>query len=131
MEHLLGFVLGHEGHGSIISVLRKRNLALELTASCELGFSSNSICALVSIKVVLTDRGLAMYEEVLRVIFNYMTLLRRRGISRRIFDEVRLIERTEWRFREEEETQESVQDLSGEHAIFRTAPLYLRQEVIV
>ena len=71
----LGHLIGHEGAGSILSVLRQRGLAHSLSAGT--GVSSGRF-SLFEVKVGLTKKGQDQgIREVLTTIFAYLQLLRR------------------------------------------------------
>jgi insulysin len=77
--------IGHEGSGSILSLLKKKGWANNLAAGTShggIGFE------FYKITVDLTKEGLAHYEDVTLIIFQYIEMLRREGVRPYIWDEV-------------------------------------------
>ena len=64
-HHYLGYVLGYEGKGSLLSYLRKKLWAIELVAGVDdSGLGSNTSFSLFTISVYLTDSGFSHLNEV-------------------------------------------------------------------
>ncbi|MDH5751209.1 MAG: insulinase family protein [Deltaproteobacteria bacterium] len=92
---LIGFVLGHEGRGSVLSLLKKHDLATALSA----GMSENTAdYAGFEINVELTARGLENWQEALRIILSAIQGLKTTGIPRYIYEENRIMAELEYRF---------------------------------
>uniref|UniRef100_A0A803T1P9 Nardilysin convertase n=1 Tax=Anolis carolinensis TaxID=28377 RepID=A0A803T1P9_ANOCA len=65
----ISWLMGHEGKGSVLSVLRKKFWALALFGgNGETGFEQNSAYSLFSISVTLTDEGLEHFYEVVSLL---------------------------------------------------------------
>lgn len=96
-QHYLGQLLGHEGKGSILSMLSKLNLATELSAGSEGYQFKNFSCFFIDIK--LTEQGLVEYLTVLRVVGAYLALLRERGVQEWVFNETKLIYEAEFQYK--------------------------------
>uniref|UniRef100_A0A8C6XAM1 Nardilysin n=1 Tax=Naja naja TaxID=35670 RepID=A0A8C6XAM1_NAJNA len=63
--HYISWLIGHEGSGSVLSLLRKKFWALALYGgNGETGFEQNSTYSIFSISVTLTDEGLKYFYEV-------------------------------------------------------------------
>uniref|UniRef100_A0A8D2LTC3 Nardilysin n=1 Tax=Varanus komodoensis TaxID=61221 RepID=A0A8D2LTC3_VARKO len=63
--HYISWLIGHEGKGSVLSLLRKKFWALALYGgNGETGFEQNSTYSIFSISVTLTDEGLEHFYEV-------------------------------------------------------------------
>ncbi|XP_022831440.1 nardilysin-like [Spodoptera litura] len=109
----ISYLLGHEGKGSLLSFLRKKVWALGIyTGNSESGIDYTSMYSLFSTQVVLTKEGLDHVDEVLEAIFSYINMLKKIGPSERIYDEIRTIEETSFRFEEESQPAEYVETLS-------------------
>lgn len=94
----VSWLVGHEGKGSLISYLRKRMWCLDVfSGNGESGFEHSSMYALFSLSLVLTDEGHAHLREVLDAIFSYINMLRKLGPQKRIFEEIKMIEETNFR----------------------------------
>lgn len=111
--YYLGWLLGHEGKGSIDSYLKKRHLAFDLEAGAEdSGTENNSSCSLFQIQITLTDEGFKNVDEVIKAIFQYLSMLRKFGPQRQIFDEIKMIQENQFMWIEQIEPQEYVQELA-------------------
>ncbi|XP_032526586.2 nardilysin-like [Danaus plexippus] len=109
----ISYLLGHEGKGSLLSYLRKKVWALAIyTGNSESGIDYTSMYSLFSTQVVLTEDGLANIDKVLEAIFSYINMLKKLGPSERIYDEIRTIEETSFRFDEESQPSDYVETLS-------------------
>uniref|UniRef100_A0A8C6UNY0 Nardilysin a (N-arginine dibasic convertase) n=1 Tax=Neogobius melanostomus TaxID=47308 RepID=A0A8C6UNY0_9GOBI len=65
--HYISWLIGHEGTGSILSVLRKRCWALALFGgNSETGFDQNTTYSIFSISITLTDEGFQNFYQVRR-----------------------------------------------------------------
>lgn len=83
----ISHLIGHEGKGSILSLLVREGWANRLTAgssSAGLGFE------FFKITVDLTKEGLLHYEDIMAIIFQYILMLRQEGVKSYIWDEVKL-----------------------------------------
>ena len=85
VEHLVG----HEGAGSLLSALRKRGWATELTAGVGVsGLESSRAGALFRVDVTLTLAGLDKWPRVLGLLHRYLGLVQSAGPQKWVFDEV-------------------------------------------
>ncbi|KAI1314496.1 Insulinase (Peptidase M16) [Mortierella claussenii] len=93
----LTHAIGHEGGGSILSLLKKKGWANNLSAGTShggIGFE------FFKITVDLTKEGLTHYEDVTLIIFQYINMLRREGVRPYIWDEIVSLAATSFRFKE-------------------------------
>ncbi|KAF9579675.1 Insulinase (Peptidase M16), partial [Lunasporangiospora selenospora] len=74
----ISFLLGHEGPGSILSLLKNKGWANGLSASVSDGGIGN---AFMKINVDLTDEGLVHHEDVTVIVFQYIEMMRREGVK--------------------------------------------------
>lgn len=108
----MSFLLGHEGRGSLLSYLRKKLWAVDLLAGIdESGIGQNSLFSLFAVSILLTDDGFKHLDEVVDATFSYLRLLKREGPNDRLFREVASIEETTFRFANEREAIDNVEDL--------------------
>ncbi|KYN37807.1 Nardilysin [Trachymyrmex septentrionalis] len=108
----ISWIIGHEGKGSLISYLRKKMWSLDIfSGSTESGFEHSSMYALLKITIVLSYEGQQHLEEVLDAIFSFINLLKREGPQKRIYDEIYQIEENNFRFADEEDPADYVEDL--------------------
>ncbi|XP_028157648.1 nardilysin-like isoform X4 [Ostrinia furnacalis] len=109
----ISFLLGHEGKGSLLSYLRKKVWALGIyTGNSESGIDYTSMYSLFSTQIVLTKNGLEHVDEVLEALFSYIHMLKHIGPSERIFNEIKTIEETGFRFDEESQPSDYVEMLA-------------------
>ncbi|KAF9132143.1 Insulinase (Peptidase M16) [Mortierella sp. 14UC] len=102
--------IGHEGSGSILSLLKKKGWANNLAAGTShggIGFE------FYKITVDLTKEGLARYEDVTYIIFQYIEMLRREGVRPYIWDEITSLAATSFRFKEKSPASGYVSRLAG------------------
>lgn len=97
-HHYVAWIIGHEGKGSLISYLRKKMWCLDIVSgNSESGFEHSSMYALFRLSLVFTDEGYKHLEEVLDAIFSFINLLKRDGSQKRIYDEIKQIEDSNFR----------------------------------
>ena len=94
---LLSAILGHEGKGSLLSLLKAENLATSLSAG---GGENTADYASLDINIGLTPLGLERYRDVLLHVMRALSGLRSKGIPRYLFDEYRTLSELEHRFQE-------------------------------
>ncbi len=76
--NIIATIIGDEGPGSLLSVLKKEGLALELSAS-------QSFWRTFSISIVLTPKGLANYRTVLQRVANFLELIKEKKYPEYLF----------------------------------------------
>lgn len=97
--HALGHLIGHEGKGSLLSLLKKEGLATALSA----GGSSGRSYGRFGIRIQLTAKGLKNYKTVIYHVFQYIRLLRRTGYQKELYHELKRMAEIDYRFQEKEE----------------------------
>ncbi len=105
----IGHLLGHEGPGSLLAVLKAKGWAQGLSAG--LGFNHSS-SASMSIDIQLTPAGLEHQDEILALVFADIKLIRDKGIQRWVFDETRQLAEINFRFQEKPAPMSLVRNLS-------------------
>ena len=93
----LGNILGHEGEGSLLSLLRSRGWANGLSAGGGMSYADN---ASFSINVALTEEGVNRIDDITRLIFEFVQLAREEGIHEWLFDEQRTMADIAFTFQE-------------------------------
>uniref|UniRef100_A0A7N8Y946 Nardilysin a (N-arginine dibasic convertase) n=1 Tax=Mastacembelus armatus TaxID=205130 RepID=A0A7N8Y946_9TELE len=82
--HYISWLIGHEGTGSILSVLRKKCWALALFGgNSETGFDQNTTYSIFSISITLTDEGFQNFYQVTQLVFQYLKMLQMLGPQQR------------------------------------------------
>eukprot|EP01138_Halocafeteria_seosinensis_P003331 gb/GECG01003407.1/.p1 GENE.gb/GECG01003407.1/~~gb/GECG01003407.1/.p1 ORF type:complete len:1092 (+),score=141.62 gb/GECG01003407.1/:1-3276(+) len=94
--HYTSHLLGHEGPGSVLSLLKRRGLATELMAGI---FHSEETFAIFGVKVELTTEGLENTTTVIDIIFSYLNILRKEGPQKWIWEELQKTDENSFRFR--------------------------------
>ena len=112
-EGYLGHLLGHEGKGSILSLLKQWNLAEELCSCYNEDFS---FCGFFSVEVKLTEKGLRRADEVAEVVFAYLKMLRDVGAQEFVFEELKQIAWAQFLFRNKRDPYDFAQKLSSRMA---------------
>jgi insulysin len=84
--HFISHLLGHEGKGSLLSLLKEKGWSDGLSSGLGVRQPNN---ATMSVSVKLTPAGLGHVDEVVAYVFRYIELMRESGISKWSFDEQR------------------------------------------
>lgn len=107
----IAHLLGHEGKGSLLSLLKEKGWSDGLSAGLGLRHPNN---ATISVSMKLTASGLANVEEVVSYVFRYVDLMRRRGVEEWTFEEQRRLSNLHFLYAEKAEPMSLVQALSHE-----------------
>ncbi|KAI7866288.1 Metalloenzyme, LuxS/M16 peptidase-like protein [Spinellus fusiger] len=106
----LSHLLGHEGTGSILSLLKKHGWANYIqTGSIHGGIGFE----FMRINIDLTEDGLLHYQDVIIAVFNYIKLLKESGVQKSIFDEVQSLASLAFRFKEKSPASQYASRLAG------------------
>lgn len=90
--------MGHEGPGSILSELKRRGWSS--TLNCDHINYANGF-GFFEIKVDLTDEGFENKDKIVKLIFQYLNMIRSHGIKEWIFAEHRNLRELEFKFEDE------------------------------
>ncbi len=93
----LGHILGHEGEGSLLALLRAKGWANGLSAGG--GFAYADV-ATFSIAVGLTEAGVEHIDDISGLLFRFIDLTRDAGIAEWTFDELRVMAELGFRYQE-------------------------------
>ncbi len=93
----IGNIIGHEGEGSLLSYLKQKDWAEQLSAGT--GFEDDS-GATFNVVISLTDTGLEQQNEVLKLLFQTIARVRQEGIQDWLFKEQSELLATQFRFQE-------------------------------
>lgn len=97
---LIASVLGHEGEGSLLSLLKQENLATGLSAG---GGGGNDFYSSFNLNIQLTEKGLKAPRQVITRVFQAIQMLRRQGIPQYTFEEAQRMAEIDYRFVEKGE----------------------------
>lgn len=92
----IGNLLGHEGPGSLLSVLKARGWAESLAAGQSLNFDGQS---LFGVEVTLTALGMARTDEIVDLLFEELALIRADGIAPWRYQEQSQLSRQQFLYR--------------------------------
>lgn len=98
--HLLSSLVGYEGEGSLLALLKANGWATGLGASPGQDFDTESS---FQVQISLTPQGLQHTDEIVSLFFTFMKNLQSSGISPSIFEEERLLNEQQFRFLSEQE----------------------------
>ncbi|KAJ0418238.1 Metalloenzyme, LuxS/M16 peptidase-like protein [Aspergillus carlsbadensis] len=93
----ISHLIGHEGPGSILAYIKAKGWANGLSAGVM------PVCpgaAFFTVSVRLTQEGLKQYQEVVKVIFEYIAMIKEREPEEWIFDEMKNLAEVEFRFKQ-------------------------------
>ncbi|CAF4180716.1 unnamed protein product, partial [Adineta steineri] len=102
-------LIRHEGDGSLLSYLKKLGLATELLVGekyVAAGFN------FFIVDLVLTIEGLSRWEEIIYIVYQYITMLRKEGPKEWIFNECTNLKAIHFQFREKEPVDDFVSNLA-------------------
>ncbi|XP_077439809.1 nardilysin b [Vanacampus margaritifer] len=117
--HYISWLIGHEGSGSILSVLRKKCWALALFGgNSETGFDQNTTYSIFSISITLTDEGFRNFYQVVHLVFQYLKMLQTLGPQQRIYEEIQKIEDNEFHYQEQTDPIEFVENICENMQLF-------------
>ena len=107
-ESIIAYLLGHEGKGSILSLLKKHEWALALTAGSGINGSNFKD---FNISIALTELGEKHLYEVIDVVFSYINLLKENGIAEYYYQEKQKISYLAFTYHEKMQPLDSVSQL--------------------
>jgi len=106
----LSNLLGHEGEGSLLAVLKSRAWANSLSAG--LGFSDD-VQASFEINIDLSELGFEHIDEIGSLLFSYIELIRTQGVNENYYDELAQLADLDFRFQEKSSEGSLVQGLAS------------------
>lgn len=93
----ISHLIGHEGPGSILAYIKAKGWANGLAAG------AMPVCpgsAFFTVSIRLTEEGLEKYQEIVRVLFEYIALIKEQHPQQWIFDEVKGMAEVDFRFQQ-------------------------------
>ncbi|XP_065906248.1 nardilysin-like [Dysidea avara] len=111
--HYISWLVGHEGTGSIMALLKKKHYATFLEAgNSGQGFELNTSHSLFQCCITLTDKGYDNIVECCSIVFQYIKMLQSVGVVQRVFKEIQSLDDSNFKFRESEEPVDYVEWVS-------------------
>ncbi len=111
----IAHLLGHEGKGSLLSLLKQRGWADELSAGT--GYDQQKE-ATFNVSMKLTPQGMGHIEDIMALVFEYLSLIDRKGVKSWIFEENRKLAEIDFRFREPPSPLSYVRGLAASLHVF-------------
>jgi nardilysin len=114
-DDYLSHLIGHEGKGSLLSALKSKGWAYELSAGVS---ETTSAATIFDASITATDAGLAASPgnglAIVEYLFGYITMLKQAGPQEWAFKELAAIGGLKFRFYEEGDVADLVADLSSD-----------------
>lgn len=102
----ISHLIGHEGAGSLLALLKSQGLATGLSAGVgESGYERSSLLYVFATTINLTESGLEQVMDVIGLIYQYIAMLQKVGLQEWVFKELQAISEMEFRFAEEESAE--------------------------
>ena len=95
--HYVASLLGHEGPGSLLDVLKRRGWVESLSAGSGTDTGEESSLELT---MALTEEGLKHQDEIVALTFDYIELVRTQGIDRFRFEEDQQLSEIDFRYQQ-------------------------------
>ena len=98
-SHTVSHLLGHEGEGSLLSLLKKEGLANKLSA----GERSYTFAGTFHVDIELSEKGVKEWKRVAEAFFAYVKILRSEELRPYIFDELKTMADLDYFYKEHRE----------------------------
>ncbi len=105
----IGNIIGHEGKGSLLSLLKKQGYAESLSAGIGRATHRGSF---FSINITLTELGVKHYNDIIGLVFQTVNRIRQSGPQRWLFEEQKTIADISFRFQEKYDAISYVRSLA-------------------
>ncbi|MDF1582581.1 MAG: insulinase family protein [Methyloprofundus sp.] len=115
-------LLGHEGEGSILALLKEQGWADEMSAST--GFSNNAQESSLYLGINLTQEGLQHVDAISDIVFQYIRLLQQTEMQQWLYQEQQQQAQLTFRYQEKRDASSTVTDLA------RNLQYYAPQDVL-
>jgi len=106
----IGSLLGHEGKGSLLSLLKAQGWAEGLSAG---GHDSGAGNAIFHISINLTEEGVKQREKIRALVFYAINVIKEKGIEVWRYNEEKQLAEIAFEFREKSRAMQTVRKLSG------------------
>ena len=123
-DDYISHLIGHEGEGSLLSVLKQKGLVTHVSAGvAHEGYDRSTIGYMFNVTFVLTEKGLRFGRDgfgVVEYLFAYINLVRAAGPQRWIWDEISAASKMRFKFAAEDEAADYVQELAVNLRLYKT-----------
>ena len=106
----LSHLIGHEGPGSILAYLKDKGWATELGAGQE---PVSPGTAFFTISVRMTEEGLKQYRQIIKIVFQYIAMLKETPPQQWVVDELKIMSEVNFRFKQKRPASRTTSSLSG------------------
>ncbi|KAJ8705714.1 hypothetical protein PYW08_012760 [Mythimna loreyi] len=100
--HYLSHLLGHEGPGSLLSALKARGWCNSLVGGTRIGARGFGF---FGVQVDLTEEGVSHTDDIIKLVFQYIAMLKREGPKHWIWEEQKDLMALEFRFKDTQEAR--------------------------
>lgn len=104
----ISYLLGHEGHGSLLSELKRKQWAMSLTAGGGINASNFKD---FNISLQLTESGLKHQHDIVSLVFSYINLLKSEGFNEVYYKEKQTLYSHAFTFQEKLSSIDSAKQL--------------------
>ncbi|CAH1642013.1 unnamed protein product [Spodoptera littoralis] len=95
--HYLSHLLGHEGPGSLLSALKERGWCNSLVGGTRIGARGFGF---FGVQVDLTEEGVTHIDDIIKLVFQYISMLKAEGPKLWVWEEQRDLMALEFRFKD-------------------------------
>lgn len=106
----LGYLLGHEGEGSLFAALKQRGWADSLSAGAGL---SNRFGATFDVTIKLTEDGYQHVDDIAMMFFQAVDVLKDKGVIEWQYEEQKALNELDFRFHEKQDAMDYVSELAN------------------
>ncbi|CAG9789778.1 unnamed protein product [Diatraea saccharalis] len=103
--HYLSHLLGHEGPGSLLSALKAKGWCNSLVGGTRIGARGFGF---FGVQVDLTEDGVEHIDDIVKLVFQYISMVRSVGPQRWVWEEQRDLMAMEFRFKDAQEPRSLV-----------------------
>ncbi|KAJ0170062.1 hypothetical protein K1T71_014668 [Dendrolimus kikuchii] len=103
--HYLSHLLGHEGPGSLLSALKAKGWCNSLVGGTRIGARGFGF---FGVQVDLTEDGVQHVDDIIAMVFQYISMLRDEGPKKWVWEEQRDLMALEFRFKDTQEPRSLV-----------------------
>ncbi|QDZ23491.1 insulinase-like metalloprotease [Chloropicon primus] len=123
-DDYVSHLIGHEGSNSLLSVLKSKGLVTQISAGvAQDGESRSTAGFMFNVTFVLTEAGLKFGDDgfgIVEYLFAYINLIKEIGPQKWIWDEIAQASKIKFKFAEEEEAMDYVQELAVNLRLYKT-----------
>ncbi|OQS07380.1 nardilysin [Thraustotheca clavata] len=108
-------ILGHESEGSILYHLKQKGWASSVSAGVTEthGYDYGTFGCIFTIEIKLTLQGLAEFEQIVLVVFQFLNMMAQSPLPSWIFEEHKIMSQVSFRFQEEHDVIEQCEELAA------------------